>query len=136
MIEGKIERAKRAFANEVIEEIDFTTEYNDLEWLYDVKYTDLEDNIFELHGDKIENILENVKEMIIKGLVKETYKDATKESYIIEKVREKITEKDCNEYNFLKLDVEIKKVFRTIYQHYPNEEKLADLRAMFLSELY
>lgn len=130
-------KEQEKLAEEIVEELTDDLNIKTLEWLYDFDYTDVEDNVFELWGGEIESVLEGVKEMVIEGLAKKIYKDdVAKEVYIVGKVCEVIKEKDCNEYNFLKLDVEIKKVFRLLYPYYPEEITLAKLRAMCLRKIY
>lgn len=130
-----IEEQKR-FSKKIVEELTDDLNTETLEWLYDLDYTDLEDNVYELWGIKIESILEDVKELVINDLKEKVYNNTAKEQYIVNKVCKVIKEKDCNEYNFLKLDVEIKKVFRLLYPYYPEEITLAKLRAMCLRKIY
>lgn len=130
-----IEEQKK-FSKKIVEELTDDLNTETLEWLYDLDYTDLEDNVYELWGIKIESILEDVKELVINDLKEKVYNNTAKEQYIVNKVCEIIKEKDCNEYNFLKLDVEIKKVFRLLYPYYPEEITLAKLRAMCLKKIY
>lgn len=130
-----IEEQKR-FSKKIVEELTDDLNTETLEWLYDLDYTDLEDNVYELWGIKIESFLEDVRELVINDLKEKVYNNTAKEQYIVNKVCKVIKEKDCNEYNFLKLDVEIKKVFRLLYPYYPEEVTLAKLRAMCLRKIY